>query len=251
MLKRVISAMLPNPYTHLPHLHGRLTPSETSELRMTPQRLAVWDQRAREAGHPASWRLPDEAREATRHAMLRQHDAQNDLWVFAYGSLMWDPAIHFAEVRLAHVEGYQRRFSYRITAGRGTPECPALMLTLAPQQGLCTGLVFRVPAELVEAETAILWRREMVRGGYTPQWQTLTTPQGDVEALVFAANCAHPEYVGELPLDETAAVVATACGPLGSNRAYLESLAAQLVALQIEDAYIAQLLTHVQARDRP
>lgn len=241
--------MSQNPFAHLPHLRDRLTPCDVSELRMTPQRLAVWDQRAREAGHPETWRLPDQEREATRHAMLGQHDHGNDLWVFAYGSLMWDPGIHFAEVRLARVEGYQRRFGYRISAGRGSPECPALMLTLAPQPGQCTGLVFRVPAALVDAETAILWRREMIRGGYSPLWQTVATPQGDVPALVFAANCAHPEYVGELPMDETAAVVATACGPLGSNRAYLECLAAQLVALGVEDAYVVRLLAQVQARD--
>ncbi|MCB2042284.1 MAG: gamma-glutamylcyclotransferase, partial [Rhodoferax sp.] len=78
--------MTQNPFTHLPHLRGRLTPSETSELRMTPQRLAVWDQRARDAGHPASWRLPDAEREATRHAVLRHRDADADVWVFAYGS---------------------------------------------------------------------------------------------------------------------------------------------------------------------
>ena len=54
----------------------------------------------------------------------------------------------------------------------------------------------------------------------------------------------------ELPLDETAAVVATACGPLGSNRAYLESLAAQLAALEIDDAYIARLLAQVRACGR-
>lgn len=241
--------MKTSPFTHLPHLQGRLTPSEQSELRMTPQRLAVWDQRARDAGLPDDWRLPDHEREATRDAALQRHKTQDDMWVFAYGSLMWDPGIHFAEVRLARVESFQRLFAYRISAGRGSPECPALMLTLAPQPGDCTGLVFRIPSGLVEAETAILWRREMVRGGYAPQWQTVATPQGDVEALVFAANCAHPEYVGELSLGETAAVVATACGPLGSNRAYLESLAAQLAALGIADAYVERLLEQVRARD--
>ena len=217
---------------------------------MTPQRLAVWDERALAAGHPATWRLPDQVREATRQDTLGQREPGGDIWVFAYGSLMWDPAIHFAEVRLARVEGYQRQFGYRISAGRGTPECPALMLTLAPQPGHCTGLVFRVPATLVEEETTLLWRREMVRGGYAPLWQTVATPQGDIEALIFAANCAHPEYVGALPLGETATVVSTACGPLGSNRAYLESLASQLATLEIDDLYIAQLLAHVQALDR-
>ncbi len=239
--------MKPNPFAHLPQLQGKLTPCEVSELRMTPQRLAVWDQRASEAGQPADWRLADHEREATRHATLKDRNGHGDLWVFAYGSLMWDPGIHFTEVRLARIEGYQRRFSYRINGGRGTPECPALMLTLGPHGGDCTGLVFRVAADLADTETTILWRREMIRGGYAPQWHTVATPQGAVEALVFAANCAHPEYVGELPLEETAAVVATAAGPLGSNRDYLESLATQLVALGIADAYITQLLKQVQA----
>ncbi|MEO7941277.1 MAG: gamma-glutamylcyclotransferase [Burkholderiaceae bacterium] len=241
--------MTPNPFIHLPQLRDRLTPADVSELRMTPERLAIWDARAREAGQDPQWRLADDAREAMRCATLGGRSAPGDLWVYAYGSLMWDPAIHFSEVRLACVDNYQRRFSYRITGGRGSPQCPALMLTLAPEAGTCDGLVFRIPAEHVDAETTILWRREMVRGGYAPAWRTVSTPQGPVEALVFAANCAHPEYVGDLTLDETAAVVATACGPLGSNRAYLESLAAQLTELQIEDQYIVQLLAMVSALD--
>jgi len=160
---------------------------------------------------------------------------------------MWDPGIRFAEVRQADLHGWQRRFSYRITGGRGSPECPALMLTLEQQPGCCTGLVFRIPAAEVDAETTLLWRREMLRGGYCPALLPLHTPQGDVQALVFTANTAHPEHVGELPLHETAATVATACGPLGSNRHYLEQLAAQLQALQIDDPYVQVLWQRVQA----
>ena len=151
---------------------------------------------------------------------------------------------------MARLEGYQRCFGYRINAGRGTPERPALMLTLVRQAGCCTGLVFRVPAQLADAESAILWRREMVRGGYAPQWCPVATPQGDVQALVFAANCAHPEFVGDLPLCDTAAVVANASGPLGSNRDYLLSLSAQLAALGIHDAYINALSQRVQSLGR-
>ncbi len=213
---------------------------------MTPQRLAVWDQRARDAGLPENWRLADHEREASRHALLGSRKHEDDLWVYAYGSLMWDPGIHFSEVRLAQLEGYQRRFGYRITGGRGTPERPALMLTLVRLAGSCTGLAFRIPADLADAESAILWRREMMRGGYAPELCPVSTPQGEIEALVFAANCAHPEFVGELPLCDTAAVVASAAGPLGTNRGYLESLAAQLDALQIDDAYVQALLEQVR-----
>jgi len=240
----------PDPFIHLPHLSGRLISCEQSLLRMTPERLALWDQRAREAGLPQTWRLSEHEREATRHAVLGRLGRDEDLWVYAYGSLMWDPGIHFVEVRLARLEGYQRRFSYRITGGRGTPQQPALMLALEQLAGTCTGLVFRVPAPLAEHESVLLWRREMVRGGYAPRLCPVATPQGPVCALVFAANPAHPEHVGELPLDETAAVVASAAGPIGTNRNYLENLAAQLEILRIEDSYIQALHEQVRGLDR-
>ena len=238
-----------DPFTHLPQLRGRLTPAHESALRVTPDVLAVWDQRAREQGRPADWRLADAQREDTRRAVLADHGQPQDLWVFGYGSLMWDPGFHFAEVRQADLPGYQRRFSYRITGGRGTPERPALMLALERLAGCCSGLVFRIPAEAVEAESQILWRREMLRGGYCPTLLPMATPQGSVTALVFAANTAHPEYAGELPLDETAAVIASASGFIGSNRGYLAQVAAQLDMLGIADAYIHQLHHRVQSLD--
>ena len=164
-----------DPFTHLPQLRGRLTPAHESALRVTPDMLAVWDQRAREQGRPADWRLADAQREDTRRAVLADHGQPQDLWVFGYGSLMWDPGFHFAEVRQADLPGYQRRFSYRITGGRGTPERPALMLALERLAGCCSGLVFRIPAEAVEAESQILWRREMIRGGYCPTLLPMAT----------------------------------------------------------------------------
>lgn len=159
---------------------------------------------------------------------------------------MWDPGIHFAEVRLAKLQGFQRRFNYKTTVGRGSPECPGLLLAIERQAGYCTGLAFRVAADKADNEAAIMWRREMVRGNYTPALLPMTSPQGDIDALVFTANPEHPEYAGELPLDETAAIIARASGPLGSNLSYLEQLASQLAVLGIEDPYIAQLMCHVQ-----
>lgn len=238
-----------DPFTHLPQLRGRLTPPQDSALRVTPDVLAVWDRHAREQGRPADWRLADAQREITRHTVLGKPGQPQDLWVFGYGSLMWDPGFHFAEVRQADLPGFQRRFTYRITGGRGTPERPALMLALERQAGCCTGLVFRIPAEAVDAESEILWRREMIRGGYCPTLLPMATPQGPVTALVFAANTAHPEYAGELPLDETATVIASASGFIGTNRGYLAQLAAQLDTLGIADAYIRQLHQQVRVLD--
>ena len=234
-------ALDPGAFVHLPALRGRMVAPEDSELRVTPEVLAFWDQRARALGRGADWRLTDEAIAASRRELLGDLAAPQDLWVYCYGSLMWDPGIHFCELRLAELDGWQRRFTYRTSMGRGTPERPALMLTLEARPGSCRGLAFRIAAARVDEESAILWRREMIRGGYRPQLLPLRTPQGPLRALVFTANTAHPDHVGELPLERTAAIIAGASGVIGSNRDYLLQLAAQLRRLDIGDDYIDAL----------
>jgi cation transport protein ChaC len=112
-------------FIHLPNLRDRVTPPEKSLLRLTPEMFAMWEQRARAAGLPASWRLPDDVIEASRLTLLGDHQNGDDLWIYCYGSLMWDPGFHFAEVRLADVEGYQRRFTLKIDLGRGSREHPS------------------------------------------------------------------------------------------------------------------------------
>ena len=233
--------MTADAFVHLPELRGRVTQPEQSLLRLTPERFAMWESRVRAAGLPASWRLSDEAIEASRLELLGDHKGGEDLWIYSYGSLMWDPGFHFTEVRLADVEGYQRRFTLMIDLGRGSRDYPALMLSLEKQQGCCRGLAFRIAADDVHAESAILWRREMLRGGYCPAMVPMTTPQGPVTALAFVSNTAHPSYVGELPFAETAATIASGRGILGTNREYLLQLATQLQALDIRDPYVAQL----------
>lgn len=238
----------PDAYCHLPHLRERIAPPEASALRITPQMLQVWDQRAREQGYDANWRWSDEQLEATRIALLGPPEREQDLWVFGYGSLTWDPGFHFAEVRLAELPQHRRRFSCRTQLGRGSPECPGLMLTLEPGAGCCSGLVFRIEAAVAAHESGMLWRREMIRGIYQPRLLPARTPQGEVTALVFAANDAHADHVGELPLDEAAAIIARAEGVLGTNRQYLEQLVWQLQHLGLEDAYLCELLQRVQQR---
>jgi glutathione-specific gamma-glutamylcyclotransferase len=234
-------------FVHLPDLRDRVTQPAQSRLRLTPEMFAMWERRARAAGLPANWRLSDEAIEASRLALLGDHKGSEDLWIFSYGSLMWDPGFHFAEVRLADVEGYQRRFTLRIDLGRGSRDHPALMLSPEEQQGCCRGLAFRIAAADVHAESSILWRREMLRGGYAPAMVPMTTPQGLITALAFVSNTSHPSYVGELPFAETAATIARGKGILGTNREYLVQLVTQLQALDIHDPYVAQLHASISA----
>jgi len=75
----------------------------------------------------------------------------------------------------------------------------------------------------------------------------MSTPQGPITALAFVSNPAHASYVGELPLDQTAAVIASGRGILGTNREYLAQLATQLDALDIEDPYVTELYRQIDA----
>ena len=233
-------------FRHLPTLQHLIKPAEESELRVTPQVLALWDERARALGRPADWRWSERQIEDSRQAALGAIDLREGLWVYGYGSLMWDPSVHFAEVRLADLPGHQRRFNFKTTIARGTAEQPALMLSLEAGTGCCQGLAFHIGGDLAEAESAILWRREMIRGAYRPVMLPVATPQGEIAALVFASNAAHPDYVGELPLADTAAIIAKAAGVMGTNRDYLEQMVRQLEMLDIHDNYVEQLLQIVR-----
>lgn len=241
--------MNPEAFVHVPALRERIVPPEQSALRVTPAVMALWDERARLMGRPADWRLPDAEVEASRRATLGARDPAQDLWVYGYGSLMWDPALHFEEVRRASLPGHQRRFTFRTHIGRGSPSCPGLMLSIEPRAGRCEGLAFRVAAARVETESAILWRRELLRGAYTPRLLPVATPQGDITALVFVSNPGHPDHVGELPLDVTARTIARAEGVMGRNRDYVEQLDRQLAGLGIVDAYIDGLVAELQRQD--
>jgi glutathione-specific gamma-glutamylcyclotransferase len=220
-----------DPFRHLPELRDAIQHPEESRFRRVD--MAVLDARMRSAGHPPDWRRTDEAREATRLEALADR-LDDDLWVFGYGSLMWDPAFHFSEVRSALVRGYHRSFCLRSEMGRGSPERPGLMAAL-DHGGHCHGLAFRIHRELVDAETRVLWSREMVSLAYDPTFVAAETPQGTVEALAFVINPAARNYVCGLGVEESARLIAHAEGLFGANLAYLDNLAQHFRMMNIPD----------------
>ena len=100
---------------------------------------------------------------------LIDHPAGQDVLVFAYGSLMWNPAIDHAGATKALVHGWSRRFCIRMTMGRGSAEQPGLMLAL-DRGGSCYGQALRLPAANAKLELSLLWRREMLSAAYEARW---------------------------------------------------------------------------------
>lgn len=163
-----------------------------------------------------------------------------DIWVFGYGSLIWNPAFHFVEKRIARLTGYHRRFCLWTHLGRGTPEQPGMVLGLE-RGGSCVGVAFRIAAAAVQDEVEIIWRREMVSGAYHPRWTKLSTEEGPVTAVTFVINPDHPRYACKPPESEIVASLANAAGPLGAARDYLDNTVDHLDELGIRDRGLRRL----------
>ncbi|MEO1492272.1 MAG: gamma-glutamylcyclotransferase [Pseudomonadota bacterium] len=233
-------------FRHVPDLRPCITPPDQSEMRFGLERFAELDAQAESEGWPPGWRMEHDDREANRRTVLAGRLDQ-DLWVFAYGSLIWDPAVQVEEYRLGRLPGWRRSFCMRIEGGRGTREQPGLMAALE-EGGQCDGVVFRIPAALVDQETEFMWRREMFSGTYRPLFRTVETPQGSVEALVFVMDCANHRYVENMQKRDAAEIIASAEGRLGPNFDYLDSLVRHLGDLGIKDPDMAAL--HALAEER-
>jgi len=189
----------------------------------------------------------DEELQASIDATLAKRPAGNgDVWVFAYGSLIWNPSIHTVERRTADVRGFHRRFCLWTHLGRGTLECPGLMLALE-RGGSCRGVVYRIAEAQVQEELTLLWRREMVTGAYRPRWVNTATPEGPARAIAFTMNGQHHRYAGRLPESQVAAVLARAEGPLGRCCSYLFSTVQHLHDLGIRDRHLERLAGLVEA----
>ncbi len=190
--------------------------------------------------------LSDAELAASRAAVLSDHPPGADLAVFAYGSLIWNPAFHFAGREIAQVHGFHRRFCLWTHLGRGTRERPGLMLGL-DSGGSCRGVLYTIAAAAIASELEIVWRREMVTGAYRPAWVWARTATGPRRAVTFLINHRHERYAGRLDEAAVVAAVATACGPLGACADYLFNTTAHLDELGIVDRGLRRLTRLVRA----
>ena len=196
--------------------------------------------------------LSDEELDASIGCVLSGACPGADVWVFAYGSLIWNPLFHYEERRRATLRGFHRRFCLWSIMGRGSPEQPGLVLGL-DRGGACCGLAYRLPAGKALNELKLLWRREMVVGSYVPRWARVETSghgnPGCVEelrALAFVVNHEHPNYAGRLAFDAVAGALASARGHLGSSADYLFHTVDALAAHGLRDAHLERLRDRVR-----
>ncbi|MCU0904142.1 MAG: gamma-glutamylcyclotransferase [Tabrizicola sp.] len=176
------------------------------------------------------------ARTAAR--VLAETDVPGTLWVFAAGSLIWNPRMGVAERRVAHVTGWHRAFCIGPTMRfRGSPSAPGLMMSI-DRGGDCTGLVLRMQADNMQAALVGLLQKEPP---VPPEWITARTQQGPVRAIAFTADPGWTMYTPEPPVPALVDMFATAVGTVGTMAEYLLNTVTELEKAGIHDPHLWQL----------
>lgn len=189
-------------------------------------------------------------RRASIAETLKDHPPEEDLWLFGYGSLIWNPLIDFAERRLVRTRGWHRSFCLWTHGGRGSPERPGLVLGLE-RGGSCRGVAFRIEGKKLETELDIVWRREMVTAAYKPAWVVLNDGEQRFRGVTFTINREHERYTGKIDQSRVVEALALAEGDIGSSRDYLFSTVEHLTTLGMADRRLQALSRLVQDyRDR-
>ncbi|KAH7674651.1 Glutathione-specific gamma-glutamylcyclotransferase protein [Dioscorea alata] len=176
------------------------------------------------------------------------------LWVFGYGSIVWNPGFDFDEKIIGYIKDYRRVFDLACIDHRGTPENPARTCTLEAKEGaVCWGAAYCVRGiERERAAMQYLEKREceydlksyvdFYKEGYDLK-PTLTG------VIVFTSTPnkeSNKYYLGPAPLEEMARQIATANGPCGNNRDYLFLLEKAMFDIGHEDDHVIELANEVR-----
>ncbi len=176
-----------------------------------------------------------------------------DLWIFGYGSLMWNPGFEYARRSPARIYGWHRALCIYSWFHRGTPETPGLVLGL-DRGGSCRGMAFRVPAANREETIAYLRAREQVTSVYLEISTRIRLLDGSdeyVEAITYVADRTQPQYAGVLPMDQLERFVRQGIGNSGANPDYVIATVDHMRETGIPDEKLYELAEKFRVISEP
>lgn len=223
-------------------------PLKPRQMRLTERHVAYLQPAIIEDNAPPV--PPAGMRAATRQdhltlieSLLDQHDQTDEIWFFAYGSLIWKPACDFVEMRTGLVRGWHRSFCLGWNNRfRGSDANPGLMLAL-DRGGACKGVAYRIPPDQAEENLVRLLERETgwLPSPFPPRWVRVENGDRAIKALTFCVDRNSGRYVTGLDEAQIAAVLAKAVGIRGSMAEYLHSTVNHLEQLGIHDPHLWRL----------
>ncbi len=172
-----------------------------------------------------------------------------NVWLFGYGSLIWNPGIPYIQRKPARLAGFVRKFWQGSHDHRGTAESPGRVVTLTPcEKGHCDGIAYLVSLSTVKSVFEKLDHRE--QNGYNQTTVLLNFPDAaDREAITYIAENTNPAFLGSAPKAVIAEQIALSSGPSGDNKDYLFKLAAALRKDNFMDNHVFELESLVRKLD--
>ena len=181
-----------------------------------------------------------------RRKIIPGNGIGNDLYVFAYGSLLWNPTVEYEGQFLAKIYGFHRSFCMKTYLGRGSFDNPGLMLGL-DKGGSCQGMAFKLKKSNAIKNIDILFQREMVTGAYRPKLLKTKLANGKIVlSLAFTVDKKHKNYFGQKDIKIKARMIAKASGFLGSCKEYFDNTLDSLSELNITDTEMSAISNYFE-----
>jgi cation transport protein ChaC len=166
------------------------------------------------------------------------------MWVFGYGSLMWDgweTMFSCRERRHADLAGHTRIFNKKSLERWGPHTQPGLTLNLAPR-GACRGMAFAFDDGARGDIEAYLNVRETCEASEV----AAALPGETISALTYIYD--GPRLIEEgLSLEDRASMILAAEGIAGSSYDYIKGVRARLAELGVVDPEVEVLWEAVVA----
>ncbi len=179
-----------------------------------------------------------------RDVVLEEEYLEED-WVFAYGSLIWNPEISYEKAIIGRVFGFHRDFCIRSTKYRGTPTDPGVVLGL-DRGGSCVGVAYQLKPSNKRQSLEQLYRREMLNSIYRPTRVRVYLENqcddqiSEVTALTFVANRQSNAYL-ELEEEDLISRIAQCVGERGPNIDYALNTWQALKSRGVKDERLERL----------
>ena len=161
------------------------------------------------------------------------------MWIFGYGSLMWNPDFNYIEKKEAILIGYKRNFCIKTHTHRGNQEKFGIVLGLEKDKiNSCKGLLFRVNKDEYLKIKLKLDYRELTEKSYIDTIVSITTSDGVViEALTYISNNKSKLYI-DINCKEKAHIIKNAEGASGKNIDYYTNTLKKLEDMGVKNEHI-------------
>ena len=197
---------------------------------------AKFKQRIADAGLTC---LDDDTLKTSLSDFINKNDLHDEVWIFGYGSLIWNPQLNYSEKETVTIEGFERDFCIRSVIGYGIEEQPGLMLGIQEKSlSCCTGIAYKIKNPDLQEQLYHYWQREMRVDIYIPTIIEHKINNKTDKLLILSINKKSSLYMGKLPLTQKAKMISRGQGIFGNNTTYLNKLVTHLHQYGIEDNYM-------------